>query len=67
MTHFQANQTRRDYQACLAISDARKAENAARRAAARANAELGAALLAHAQRRGEPGIDWPGYFSRLGI
>lgn len=51
-----------DFAACLALSDARKAEDAKRRAAAQANPELCAALLADAQRRGEPGINWPEYF-----
>ena len=56
-----------DYRACLALADARKAENAAARARCMGNAELAAELLRQAERRGEPGIDWPGYFTRLGI
>ena len=52
----------RDLAACLALSDARRAEDAARRAAAQANPELCAELLAAATRRGAAVIDWAEYF-----
>ena len=52
----------RDVAACLALSDARKRENAARRAAAQASAPLVAALQADAERRGRAEIDWQEYF-----
>jgi len=51
-----------DLAACIALADARKAENVARRASAQGDAELCAALLAIAQRRGESEINWPEYF-----
>ena len=56
-----------DYRAMLALSDARKAENKARRAALRANAELRAHLLTEAVRRGEREINWLDYFQQIGI
>lgn len=56
-----------DLASCIRLADARKAENARARARCLANKDLTAVLLADAQRRGEPGIDWNGYFSRAGI
>lgn len=56
-----------DLRACLAVRDARAAENAVARATAKANFELSAALLADAKRRGFAGIDWIGYFQNAGI
>lgn len=50
------------FKAAIQASDTRKAENAQRRAAAQANAELCAYLTQEAQRRGQAGIDWPEYF-----
>jgi hypothetical protein len=44
------------------ISQARKQENAARRAAAQANVELCTYLLEQARQRGQAAIDWPEYF-----
>jgi hypothetical protein len=52
----------RDVNAMLALSDARKAEDAERRARAQANPELCAALLAQAKQAGRDQIDWPEYF-----
>lgn len=52
----------RDFAATLAISDARKAENAAARTRAQMNTELCAVLLADAQRRGQKVIAWAEYF-----
>jgi len=57
----------RDLQACLALADARKAENVAARRRMQSNAELCAALLESAKRRGESAIDWEGYFRNLGV
>jgi hypothetical protein len=59
---MQRNMFRSDLAASVAISQARKLENAERRAAAQANPELCAELLKQAQRRGQAGIDWPEYF-----
>jgi hypothetical protein len=50
-----------------ALSDARKAENRAQRAAARANSSLRSKLLNEAVRRGKREIDWLDYFRNLGI
>ena len=59
---FTARMLARDLRASLAVSDARKAENAAIRARMQNDAELRAALLAVARLRGESEIDWPEYF-----
>ncbi len=59
--------TARDYRAMLALSDARKADNASARARTQGNAEVRAQLEADAERRGETSIDWSGYFARLGL
>jgi hypothetical protein len=52
----------RDFLACLTLSDARKRENAARRASCQANASLCSVLLEEAKRRGKTEIDWESYF-----
>ncbi len=57
----------RDLAACIALSDARKAENAAARARMLANPELTACLLADAKRRGHAEIDWADYFRNAGV
>lgn len=57
----------RDWRACLALSDARRAELAAARERAQASPGLCAELLAQAQRRGQSGIDWPEYFRNAGL
>jgi hypothetical protein len=56
-----------DLAAMLALSDARKAENAAARERCKANAELCAVLLADAARRGQSEIDWAEYFRNVGL
>ena len=67
MTAFERRTFARDLRACLALSDARKAENAAIRERLQQNPALRALLREEAERRGEPEIDWTGYFSRLGV
>jgi hypothetical protein len=62
MNNIAARLAARDLAACLALSNERKREDAARRARAQANPELCAWLLADARRRGLAGIDWPAYF-----
>lgn len=59
---FAARMFARDLTAMLALSDARKAENAAARARCKANPELCATLLEQAERRGQTEIDWSAYF-----
>jgi len=56
-----------DLRACLALRDARAAENAAARARVLANVELCAQLQSDAMRRGQREIDWPEYFRNAGI
>ncbi len=56
-----------DLRACLALRDARAAENAAARARVLANVELCAQLASDAQRRGQREIDWADYFRNAGI
>lgn len=51
-----------DIAVSVALSQARKQENAARRAAAQANPELVACLLERSKQRGQSEIDWPEYF-----
>ncbi len=58
---------RADLRACLALRDARAAENAAARARVLANVELCAQLASAAQRRGQREIDWADYFRNAGI
>lgn len=58
---------RADYAALLALSDARRAENAAARARCLRDAELVRVLQADAERRGLAAIDWADYFRNLGI
>lgn len=58
---------RADYAACLAVADARKAENAAARTRMQANPELVDELQSQAARRGETQIDWPEYFRNAGV
>lgn len=67
MTKFERNAFAADYAAMLAISDQRKADNKAAQVRAMQNHELCAELLAQASRRGEPGINWRGYFQNSGI
>jgi predicted solute-binding protein len=62
MSKTTQNMFARDLRICLALADARKAENAAARRRAQANPELCAVLLESAKRRGESTIDWPEYF-----
>lgn len=62
---FKARMRARDLAACIALSDARKAELAAARARCQANPELCALLLSEARQRGESGIDWPEYFRNV--
>ena len=62
-----AKLTAADYAACLALSNARKAENAAARSRAKGNAELCAVLFADARRRGLSEIDWSEYFRNAGL
>ena len=57
----------RDLRVSLAISDARKAENAAIRARMQNDAELRSALLEAAHRRGESEINWPEYFRNVRV
>lgn len=64
---FTARMFARDLRASLAISDARKAENAAIRTRMQGDAELRAVLLATAQRRGESEINWPEYFRNVRV
>lgn len=59
--------TRADYAAMLALSDARKLENAAVHARCMADTELQAILLADARRRGRNKIDWVEYFRNIGF
>ena len=66
-TNFTANMFRHDFQAMLALSYARKRENAVRRAACQANADLCAWMLADARRRGLGAVDWQAYFQNAGI
>lgn len=56
-----------DLRTCLALRDARAAENAEARRRAKANVELCAHLAADAKRRGLPGIDWAEYFRSTGV
>jgi hypothetical protein len=56
-----------DFAACLALRDARAAENKAARDRAKANPDLCAYLQAEASRRGQSGIDWPEYFRNADI
>ncbi len=62
MSNFAANDFARDLAECVRLSQARKANLAAQRAASQANASLCTELLADAQRRGQSQIDWPEYF-----
>ena len=64
---FTARMFERDLRASLAISDARTAENAAIRIRMQNNAELRAALLAAAHRRGDSEINWPEYFRNVRV
>jgi len=57
----------RDLARCIAIADARKAEDAQARRRCLANAGLVALLTEQAERRGSGAIDWPEYFRNLGI
>ena len=57
----------RDLATCIALADARKAENAAARSRMQANKELCDQLLSEARRRGEDSINWTAYFSALGV
>ena len=57
----------RDVRFLLALSDARKRENAERRAACQSDASLCAVLLDDAKRRGQTDIDWAEYFRNAGI
>ena len=66
-TAFERNMFARDLAACLALSDARKAENAEARERMRANSELADALLTDAIRRGDVAIDWDSYFRTMGV
>lgn len=59
---IKAGMARDDYEASLALSDARKADLAASRERAQSNPDLVACLLADARRRGQSEIDWPEYF-----
>lgn len=65
MNNIAACFTARDLRASLAISDARKAENAAWRLRMQNNPEICAALLESAQRRGESRINWAEYFRNI--
>ncbi len=56
-----------DYAYCLALSDARKRENEAARAACKKNLPLCAYLTAEAVRRGQREIDWAEYFRNVGL
>lgn len=56
-----------DLRVCLALRDARAAENAVARARVLANVELCAQLQNDATRRGLREIDWPDYFRNAGI
>lgn len=56
-----------DYAACLALSDALKAENAAVRARCMADTALASHLLQDAKRRGKSTIDWDQYFRNIGF
>jgi hypothetical protein len=68
MTTFERNTFARDLRASLALSDARKAENAAARARARGKSELVAELERDSERRGFRGqIDWADYFRNAWI
>lgn len=51
----------------IAMSDARKAQNAEWRNRCLANEQLKIALLADAKRMGLAEINWPEYFRNLGI
>jgi spore cortex formation protein SpoVR/YcgB (stage V sporulation) len=64
---FMARQFARDLRAFDAERQARKAENARRRAECQADQKLVEALETEARRRGEPGIDWVDYFRNLDI
>lgn len=55
-----------DLRAMLALTDARKAENAARRAACMADKGLESLLRSEAERRGEV-FSWVAYFRDAGI
>lgn len=68
MTTFERRTFSRDLAACLALSDQRRAENAAARARVQGNPRIVAELRADAQRRGHGGaIDWADYFRNAGI
>jgi len=67
MTNIKQRLAERDLKACLALANARRAENAVIRARMQADAELSATLLEIAKRRGQTAIDWTGYFSRAGV
>ena len=56
-----------DWRACIALQEVERAENATARARAQASPGLCAVLLEEAQRRGQPGIDWPEYFRNAHI
>lgn len=56
-----------DLAACIALNDARKAENAAARSRAQSNPQLVADLTEQAAQRGEAAIDWQDYFRNVGI
>jgi hypothetical protein len=56
----------RDLKAMLALSDARKRENAESRLHCKQNASLVAHLTAEAVRRGVP-LDWDDYFRQIGV
>ena len=60
-------QAQADLNACIALADARKAENRAAQARCKANPEMCAALQAEALRRGQAEIDWPEYFRNIDI
>lgn len=64
---LKANLFARDLAFCLALSDARKRENAQARCEAQSNRELCVMLLAEAKRRGQSEIDWVEYFRNAGI
>lgn len=68
MTTFERRTFSRDLAACLALSDQRRAENAAALSRVQGNAELVSHLAAGAQRRGQGGaIDWADYFRNAWI
>lgn len=66
MNEFKARMLARDLAECLRLSDARKAENAAQRAACLVNTALRQLLTDEANRRGQA-LDWADYFRNAGI